>query len=230
MLLSARLLEFMIHLRIPLALLYNTECMVQCVWLKLDYECVCFFFYVSSHHFNPILREYETMVWFFIFQKKNFPGAYTHTHTAFLRSYFTNWFYCALNIEFGHIFLSFFRLDCILCREQNSNLCMRCCRCMKCSWTKIPRTCNWIFVYLRDSKLRFARRVNCKAKFLYIEYSKVGMERWWQKKISAYRFILEWTEKQNSDDIYFVATISRKCYAWNILLNHGTLFIIKCGF
>lgn len=122
-----------------------TENMVQCmVKTGLCSLFSSFFCCVSSHHFNPILREYETMVWFFISQKLSC--------TAFLRSYFTNWFYCALDRELGHIFV----LDTY--SMQRTNFKSLSVYCMKRSWTKILRKSDWIFVCLYDSKLRIAHR------------------------------------------------------------------------
>lgn len=113
-----------------------TEIMVQCV-------CAVRFFCVSSHHFNPILRECETMVWFFISQK-TFP-LLSHTHKLSLFAFiFYKWFYCALNIEFGHIIRFFSSTFHTLRTNSNLCLCKGCC----CCWTEIPRKCNWIFVYL----------------------------------------------------------------------------------
>lgn len=159
-----------------------TEIMVQCV-------CAVRFFCVSSHHFNPILRECETMVWFFISQK-TFPLlSHTHKLSLFAFIFYKLILLCIEHRVWTHnsIFqfhipytenefksLSVQRLLLLLnfCYHENA----------------IGSLCIYVFA---DSKLRFAHRVNCKSKF---QMQSKATQKWsdgYRKKTTAYRFILE---------------------------------------
>lgn len=130
--------------------------------------CVSVFIFsflcISSHHFNPILREYETMVWFFISQKKNFP--WTRTLTSLFAFIFHKLILLCIEHSsslgtyyFFFLFVFTFHIE----QRIKSNFFSCALRCtlsvLKLQLNK--NTTNMqldLFVYLCDSKLRFAHR------------------------------------------------------------------------